>query len=87
MTLGTSSLAKCFQELSVIISFDAEDQQIDELTRIFKLCLEAHDYNYSYSDDSYVYNKGLQEQSIIERATREHPELKALWTEFWKQKR
>lgn len=82
MTLQTSSLAKCFQELAVLNSFDAEDQEVEELTRIFKLCLQAHDYNYSYSDDHSVYNRGLQEESIILRAAREHFHLAALWKEF-----
>lgn len=81
---NNSTMQTCFFHLAAAISLDPEDQDIETITRTFKTCLEQHDYFYSYSDDALVYNRGLQESSIIERAAREHPHLASLYQDYLK---
>ncbi len=81
---NNSTMQTCFFYLAAAISVDPEDQDIDTITRTFKTCLEQHDYFYSYSDDALIYNRGMQESSIIERAAREHNHLSVLYQAYLK---
>lgn len=75
-------LAKPFQQLSTLLSFDASLLEIDELQKTFEEALLQHDFFFDYRDDHNVYQRGLQEYSILQEVLRRHPEFSEIWTDY-----
>jgi hypothetical protein len=84
--ITSKPLAPIFKQLDSLFYVDPEDLAIEPLTSLFKTALLAHDYYYSYSDDSSVYQNGRNEESIIAEHAHRHPELMELYQEYCKQK-
>jgi len=69
---SVKDLSQNFQNLNGLLYVDPEDLEMDYMTDIFQKALKEHDFFYSYSDDSSVYNRGRLESIIIDETVARH---------------
>lgn len=80
---GLSTQFKTLDSL-LYVSEDITEQK--KIIKLYKECLDKHDYLYIYSDDSKVYNLGKLESAILLEATKNFSYLTAILTNYYSKK-